>query len=311
MNDIDLQSSLSAAHDWAALTAYDRTKRACAGLVSRGEKIPSWIALREIIGKGSSGDINRAVADYRRDQAEEMRRMSGVVTGLPESLHPLIKTFWQEAVAKARAAFAEQEIDWRAQLEDAETRAGEDRVAREVAERQLAEARAQLTGLIEANTALNQQLATEQSAREHAERIYREATASQAQHHSELRDALANSQAELDAAIGRLEGVENHALRQVEDARQEARKKVSDIERRAKDEVTHNTLETARMERRLQDAIASAKAANEAAVAAQHRADLAEQRASLLEERLSSIPQVTAEPAPVSLRKKIAEKRRR
>lgn len=311
MSDIDLKSSLSAAHDWSGLTAYDRTKRACAALVARGDKIPSWMAIREIIGKGSSGDINRAVTDYRRDQAEELRRMSGFVQGLPEALHPLIKAFWQEAVAVARAAFVEQETDWRAQLEDAETRAGEDRSAREAAEYQLAEARAQLAGLIEANTALNQQLATEQSAREQAERIYREATAAQSQHHSELRDALANSQAELEAAIARLEGVENHALRQVEDARQEARKKVADIERRAKDEATHNTLETARLERRLQDAQGSAKAAQDAAVAAQHRADLAEQRASLLEERLSSVQQVSAEPVPISLRKKIAGKRRR
>ena len=85
--------------DWAKLNAYERTKLACQELTRAGAPIPAWTALRDIIRKGSAGDINRAKKDFRLEHAEALRKMEGFsADGVPPALTPHILGMWTEAI---------------------------------------------------------------------------------------------------------------------------------------------------------------------------------------------------------------------
>lgn len=130
-------------------TAYERTKICCQVLTEKAEPIPSWIAIRELIGKGSSTDINRGVKDFRREHAEVLKQMQGVTPGVPEVLAPYIRGLWEAAIGAARSEFAANVTWWEEQLEQATAQADE-------AMQKLSEAKASLDSLQE-------QLATSQS----------------------------------------------------------------------------------------------------------------------------------------------------
>lgn len=130
-------------------TAYERTKICCQVLTEKAEPIPSWIAIREVIGKGSSTDINRGVKAFRREHADVLKQMQGVTPGVPEALAPHIRGLWEAAVGAARSEFAANVTFWEQQLEQATAQADE-------AMQKLSEAKASLDSLQE-------QLATSQS----------------------------------------------------------------------------------------------------------------------------------------------------
>jgi len=248
-----VKSRLMASQEWQSLTAYEMTKRVCAELTSLGEKIPSWTAIRDVIGKGSANDINRAKDDYRKDHAEVLRKMTGFVDGVPAELTPHILGFWSGAVAFVKREFSQQELAWQSAVAQADEEASQTRTELEAANNEVARFKAQLDGLQQANTALQQQVATELAAKQQAERLFESSRAELASQRDELRNALEKSQAQLDDAITRLEGVENHALRQVQDARDEARKKVEAIESKLKTQTSDHAVDLARVNRQLRE----------------------------------------------------------
>ena len=88
--------ALCAQHaQYEAGSAYTRTKVLCEVLTKLGEPIPSWMVLREHIGKGSSGDINRGVKDFRSEHAELLQRMDGLPEGIPGRLAQPMRLLWQ------------------------------------------------------------------------------------------------------------------------------------------------------------------------------------------------------------------------
>lgn len=246
-----IKSRLMALSEWQSLTAYEMTKRVCAELTNEGEKIPAWTAIRDIIGKGSSNDINRAKEDFRTEHGNSLRKMSGFVEGVPAELSPHIQGFWHAAVAFVKAELSEVEIECREAVTSALERAQHAEHLQLQAEQASAVLSAQIKGLQQANDALQQSLHTETATREQAERLLQSAKAEQVQQREELRSALAHSQTQLDEAISRLEGVENHALRQVQDARDEAKKKVDAAEGKLKAQTSDHVIELARSNRQL------------------------------------------------------------
>lgn len=118
---MDIREVLTALPEWNKLNAYEQTKACCRELTQRGVRIPSWMGIRDIIGKGSSNDINRGKEDFRREQAESLKRMNGFVEGVPEVLAPHIQGFWEAAVQYVRQEFEAQTQEWQARIEQAES----------------------------------------------------------------------------------------------------------------------------------------------------------------------------------------------
>ncbi|HHZ24275.1 TPA: hypothetical protein HH296_17940 [Xanthomonas vasicola pv. zeae] len=249
MNDHDdIKTGLAATPGWEGLNAYDRTKRLCAVLTRRGERIPSWTAIRGIIGKGSSGDINRAKDDYRQEHAASLKKMTETLKGVPSPLVPIVMDLWTEAVAQARQEFDGQRSHIEDQLERAHAAQAQAELERDEARKHAETLQATVTGLEEANTALQGQVWTERATREQAERLFEATRAELAQQRDELRAALATSQQELSDAISRLEGAETHALMEIERARSRAASDIEQLQRKAeRTESTHN-VEKARLQ---------------------------------------------------------------
>ena len=79
-------------------SAYVRTKILCDVLTKLGESIPSWMVLREHIGKGSSNDIARGVKDFRAEHADLLQRMEGLPEGIPDKLAQPMQALWHAAL---------------------------------------------------------------------------------------------------------------------------------------------------------------------------------------------------------------------
>lgn len=250
-----IKISLSQTHGWDAMNAYERAKLCCAELTRLGEAIPSWTTIRDIIGKGSSGDINRAKKDFRIEHAEALRRMEGFShEGIPESVTPYIVGFWQEAVGHAKQSFAEQTRIWADEIEQANATA---QLAESERDQALADAKtlqASVAGLEETRDTLQGQIQSEQAARGQAEKMATEARADLVDQRNRLDAALAEAKEELNKAITRLEGTEKRSLMEIERARQEAARQVADANARLKSEQDRYTLDTTRLNRQLQEA---------------------------------------------------------
>lgn len=250
----EISSTLAAQPGWEKLSAYERTKMACEALTRAGESIPSWNTLRDIIGKGSAGDINRAKKDFRVEHADVLRKMEGFsAEGVPPSLTKHILGLWQEAVFQAQGAFSEKERAWE---EDVEQAVAAYEVARADADRAQAElqaAQAKADGIEQARLALQDQVRSEQAARVQAEKMMDEIRADLLGQRDRLDAALATSKAELEKAITRLEATERRSMMEIERARQEAAQKVTHATALLKSEQDKYALETIRLSKQIQD----------------------------------------------------------
>ncbi len=254
-NHKNMADTLSRIQGWDSLSAYERAKLCCAELTRLGRAIPSWTTVRDIIGKGSSGDINRAKKDYRVEHAEALRRMEGFAhEGIPESLTPLIVGFWQEAVGHAKQSFAEQTQAWHDEIEQAQAAA---QLATAERDRALVDAqalRATVAGLEETRGALQGQVLTEQAARAQAEKMASETHETLVDQREQMNKALAESKVEIEKAVTRLEGTEKRALLEIERARQDAARLVADSNARLKAEQDRGTIEMSKLTKQLQEA---------------------------------------------------------
>lgn len=318
----DIRIVLMSAQDWHKLNAYEMTKRCCAELTKLGRRLPSWMIIRDIIGKGSANDISRGKEDFRREHAEELRKMNGFVSGVPEVLTPHILGFWTAAIEQVRAEFNDQAADWQARIERAKAAAAHAEDEREQAVNHAAALQAQIAGLQEALATLQGRVETEHAAREQTERMFETNRQELAGQRDELRTALANSQKELSAAITRLEGVENHALREVVRARTEAQEKIDSIEAKASCEKNDHTIEMARVNNQLHELRAQlADATQVNALQEQENASLRErlQRAEAQGDRLAaenaqlvaSLQEAAAAPQRKPLPRKIPIRKKR
>jgi len=203
---------------WAGLSAYDRALLACDWLTQAGEPIPMWTRLRDLIGKGSPQDINRAKSDFRKALAQRLQDYQAVPTGIPATLAPLLATLWEKAIAQASQGFQTQEAAYQKLLieQREQTHALIEENQSLETKQTLLEAEGlrlqqQIDALKEAGKALQLQLDTEREGRAQAEAMFAQARA----------DAL-SLQADMQQALTRFEQVENMALMRIHEAREEA-----------------------------------------------------------------------------------------
>lgn len=197
-----------------------------------GEPIPSWITIREVIGKGSPHDIRKGVADFQLEHAEKLRKM-GSLPGVPEHLAPLVQSLWESALAEAHAQFESQVGEWMQKIDDANNQ-------RQEAESQLAEAkttiqiqRNEAETLLLKISALEDNLLTEQTARQQAERLFEKHLAEMTEQRNKLEKTLMDNQAEMQKMLGRFEGERKHTMMEIEAARANAAKEIASIRRQA------------------------------------------------------------------------------
>lgn len=214
-------------------TGYARARVACEVLAELGEKIPSWMQIREVTGKGSSGDINRAIRDTRAELQERLRQVTGpvAVAGMPEAVQAHVRALWEAAVASVKADFDGNVRQWTEQIEQANERAEDAVTKAEQAKRLVEQLHLQLEAAAERDRFLQTQVGSEKAAREQAERMLQTQALEAASERAGMRHALDEAQKQVAAAIERLEGVQRHALRQVEDIRAQGERDKEELRR--------------------------------------------------------------------------------
>lgn len=261
-------------------SAYVKTKICCQVLTELGESVPSWTALREIIGKGSAGDISRGVKDFRKEHAETLRSMNGIVPGVPEPLWPFIRGMWENAVVIARGEFSDQTEQWEKQIEQAHTRADQADIAASDALAMADKCNGELATAQATNVGLEKLMETERAARIQAERMFEINAEEVRSQRIKLEDMLRQNKIELAAAFERFDGERKHSLQQIEEARASAARQVSVITSQAQREAGERELEIAGLRNSLSELRATTNAADKrSALIAQEAADL---RARLL-----------------------------
>ncbi len=214
--------ALCAQHaQYEAGSAYTRTKVLCDVLTKLGEPIPSWMVLREHIGKGSSGDINRGVKDFRSEHAELLQRMDGLPEGIPGRLAQPMQLLWQVALDEATAAFDQQRQDFEAQQAEAERIVADALQERDTMGSNLAVATERVAGLQATLEQERERANTERAAREQAERMAEKHIADLTQQRDDMTKAVEANTAELRTLTARLEDERRRSLMQIEQARQQ------------------------------------------------------------------------------------------
>lgn len=202
-------------------SAYQRTKICCDVLMRRGEPIPSWMVIRDYIGKGSATDIRRAVGDFRVEHADLLRQMHGVPSSLPERLAPAVSALWQAAVAEASEAMAAQAAQAQAAVEAAEARATAAEEKQAAATADLALRDQQVASLQDAVDQARAHAETERAARQQAERTMEAYVTNLTAQRASLQESVNAMTAELQAITKRADGDRHRALMEIEHARQQ------------------------------------------------------------------------------------------
>lgn len=248
-----LGETLRAHPGWERLTAFERAKLCCAELVRRGERVPNWQIIRDIIGKGSATDINRAKEAFRREHAEALRALEPVLAGVPDEARQALSELWRAAAALAADRFAAERLRLEEQVRTAREEARAAEAARLAAEASLSRTQEELADERDRRRATEEDGLRWQERAAAAERLAAEAARRLEQERSAFRDAMAERDAALRAALERLEGAEAFALQRIEEARTEA-------ERRLREERRRHEAERADLRRRIEE-LAEANAA--------------------------------------------------
>lgn len=263
-NHEELHSLCSQHPDYESGSAYTRTKILCDVLTKLGRPIPSWMVLREHIGKGSSGDINRGVKDYRAEHAELLKRMDGLPIGIPENLAQPIRALWLSALEAAQKAFEQQKGILEAQRDAAAQTAMAAESARNEMAASLAAANEKAAGLLTALEQEREQSQLERAAREQAERMAERHIADLTEQRDTTIRALEANTLELRTLTARLEDERRRALMQVEQARQqielarqqayrEGDQKLAKLEAQLRSEMAEQSLEEFRLKKQYAD----------------------------------------------------------
>ncbi len=206
--------------------AYERTLIACDVLTRMGLPVPSWTTLREIIEKGSSGDINRGKAAFREQHAEKLKRLGATPAGIPEALTPFVKRLWDTAIEHANEALSDREEAASAQVRAAEESRDQAIEAATALASERDVARAEVEGLKTTLAQVSASLDSERAGRAAAQQEAADARAAADRQRQEMAGMLESAKSELRAAVGRLDGAEKHALREIDRARQDARREI-------------------------------------------------------------------------------------
>lgn len=241
-----------------------RTKILCDVLTKLGESIPSWMVLREHIGKGSSNDINRGVKDFRSEHAELLQRMEGLPEGVPEKLAQPMQALWHAALAEATEAFEQQRQEFQTQQAEAERIVADALLERDNIAASLTLTNEKLTSAQLALAQEKERVNAEHAARKQAEHMAEKHIADLTQQRDDMTRAVEANTAELRTLTARLEDERRRSLMQIEQARQqvelarqqayrESEQKMARLETQLRSEIADQTLEIFRWQKRYSD----------------------------------------------------------
>lgn len=211
-----IKDALYRIRDWDTKTAYERTKLCCAEIVRLGIQPPNWMVIRELVGKGSAGDIQRAITDSRKELADTLKKLESAPAGVPQELAPLVNDLWVSAVSLATANFEAQVSEWKTEVELASITSARAHDDRDQANILVDNLKIEISGLNELVKTLRNQILSETAARQQAEKMAEHSRQELAEQRGRLEEELKRSQQELNAALDRLDGVEAHSLRELD-----------------------------------------------------------------------------------------------
>ena len=107
--DIGLQ--LQQTPNWSALNAYERAKLCCQLLNTLGQPIPSWMQIRQWIGKGSANDIHRAKQDFLSER-QTVKTDWMTQHDLPTALSGSLQDWWQQLKHAAEQEYLAEKQQW-------------------------------------------------------------------------------------------------------------------------------------------------------------------------------------------------------
>jgi chromosome segregation ATPase len=214
----------SARHpEFEAGTAYVRTKICCQALMEAGHGIPSWIVIRDIIGKGSSSDISRATKDFRQDHGARLRAQTDPLSTIPPRLRGMLEQIWAAAAEDAQGLFDEQTQSMTQAIEAAEQDAAKAKFQANHEAEQALRLSDQLAKAESRAQDFAARLAAEQATLTRARELFQQQLDELAGQRASLQSALEGATSEVAKAIESLDGERRFAMLSIETARREAR----------------------------------------------------------------------------------------
>lgn len=122
--DLDISQQLQQTPDWISLNAYQRAKICCQLLTTLGLPIPSWMQLRQWIGKGSANDIHRAKQDFLSDR-QHVKSEWIQQDEMPTQLSGSLQEWWQQLKQAAEQDHLALQQRWQHEKTELQTQCGE------------------------------------------------------------------------------------------------------------------------------------------------------------------------------------------
>lgn len=122
--DLDISQQLQQTPDWISLNAYQRAKICCHLLTTLGLPIPSWMQLRQWIGKGSANDIHRAKQDFLSDR-QSVKSEWIQQDEMPTQLSGSLQEWWQQLKQAAEQDHLALQQRWQHEKTELQTQCGE------------------------------------------------------------------------------------------------------------------------------------------------------------------------------------------
>ena len=111
---MDISQQLQQTPNWSTLNAYERAKLCCQLLNTLGLPIPSWMQIRQWIGKGSANDIHRAKQDFLLDR-QTVKSVLVQQDEMPTALSGSLQDWWLQLKQAAEQDYWSEKQQWQQQ----------------------------------------------------------------------------------------------------------------------------------------------------------------------------------------------------
>ena len=166
--DLDISQQLQQTPDWISLNAYQRAKICCHLLTTLGLPIPSWMQLRQWVGKGSANDIHRAKQDFLSDR-QSVKSEWIQQDKMPTQLSGSLQEWWQQLKQAAeqdhlalQQRWQHEKTELQTQWSEAQAQLGQQQQVIEQLQRQLETAQQRHQQMAQ-NLLLQEQVAMQQA----------------------------------------------------------------------------------------------------------------------------------------------------
>ena len=166
--DLDISQQLQQTPDWISLNAYQRAKICCHLLTTLGLPIPSWMQLRQWVGKGSANDIHRAKQDFLSDR-QSVKSEWIQQDEMPTQLSGSLQEWWQQLKQAAeqdhlalQQRWQHEKTELQTQWSEAQAQLGQQQQVIEQLQRQLETAQQRHQQMAQ-NLLLQEQVAMQQA----------------------------------------------------------------------------------------------------------------------------------------------------